>query len=383
MQLRHIVSTFAVGLLATGTIVAAAPGDAPADAKKDPKKDAKKDAKKDPKKDAKKDAKKDPKKDAPKTDAAAATAPGAGSGSGSAAPNPDDAPPKDMVGTAEDPGAPKAIGMEGPSVTVVAPPPKLTKAAYPIEEVLRPITLPRNMSEISIDPHVEVSRPTVNGLTGPATSDALRARYGITNKVQLGLTYMLAGIYDDPNTPAAKDYAVHPGKAMGLDLTVLLDSWIGARLALPMYVSPFAMSVVLGAPMKFVLSDKVAIGGMDEVLTIRADKFAPSFYQELDNAIATSTTMTGTAQSRGNITISGFGEYQYQPNFVIIGRIGFIDDDFSANRDNFGHGGITTFIRAGFNWTPRKYLDAGLSLGFEDLSRGGSFAPAGFLAFRI
>src|ERR1051326_4279345 len=108
MQLRHIVSTFAVGLLATGTIVAAAPGDAPADAKKDPKKDAKKDAKK------------DPKKDAPKTDAAAATAPGAGSGSGSAAPNPDDAPPKDMVGTAEDPGAPKAIGMEGPSVTGVA-----------------------------------------------------------------------------------------------------------------------------------------------------------------------------------------------------------------------------------------------------------------------
>jgi hypothetical protein len=42
-----------------------------------------------------------------------------------------------------------------------------------------------------------------------------------------------------------------------------------------------------------------------------------------------------------------------------------------------------SFIRAGFQYSPRKYLDLGLSIGFDDLSAVGSFAPAGFLAVRI
>jgi hypothetical protein len=41
------------------------------------------------------------------------------------------------------------------------------------------------------------------------------------------------------------------------------------------------------------------------------------------------------------------------------------------------------FLRAGVNYTPKKFLDLGLSLGFDDMSETGSFGPAGFLAFRI
>ena len=51
---------------------------------------------------------------------------------------------------------------------------------------MRPITLPQNMSEVAIGPHAQVS-------TRPAGTDALRARYGITRQVQLGLTYVLGG----------------------------------------------------------------------------------------------------------------------------------------------------------------------------------------------
>ena len=52
----------------------------------------------------------------------------------------------------------------------------------PIEEVSRPITLPQNMSEVTIDPHMQVS--PYEGST------SLRARYGITPKVQIGLRTM-------------------------------------------------------------------------------------------------------------------------------------------------------------------------------------------------
>src|SRR6478736_6429007 len=39
-------------------------------------------------------------------------------------------------------------------------------------------------------------------------TDAIRARYGITKQVQLGLTYTYVGVYDDPTT-TAKKYAFH------------------------------------------------------------------------------------------------------------------------------------------------------------------------------
>ena len=81
--------------------------------------------------------------------------------------------------------------MDDNAVVAVAPK-KMTKSGYPIEEALRPITLPRNMTEVGLDPHAMVSTF--------ANSTSLRARYGITNKVQLGLTYAIGGIFDDPQT---------------------------------------------------------------------------------------------------------------------------------------------------------------------------------------
>ena len=120
----------------------------------------------------------------------------AGGGSGSAVDMPEDAPPADMNGTDENPDAPHDISK--PTVTAVAPTPK-RPSGYPTEEALRPITLPQNMSEVSISPHANVS-PYFG-------SDALRARYGITSRIQLGLTYVLGGIYKDPATTSMKHCA--------------------------------------------------------------------------------------------------------------------------------------------------------------------------------
>jgi hypothetical protein len=336
-----------------------------------------------------------PAKDAPKTGtagkgsgagSAAGGAGGAGAGSaagggdaaGSAVQPIEDTPPSDMNGVDENPDNPHALTNQEPKVEGPAPVQK--RVGYPIEEALRPITLPANMSEVSIAPHLQVS-PF-------AESDALHARYGITPKVQLGLTYLYAGMYDrhevDPGL--SKSTGVHSGKAFGIDVTVLVQNWLGIRVGVPFYVDPVAVSLQLAAPIKFSFGDKFALGGLDDLLNITLDRFAPSLYQEVYNAIGAQNDTNHTEQSRGHLRFSAYGVYQQQPNVAIIGRFG-IDNDLGLSgggaAGTSSGGGTQTFIRLGVQWSPRKYFDFGGSLGWDSLATLGTFGPQLLLALRI
>jgi len=365
MTARRLISVLTVGLVASATVVAAAPSKTPA------KKPAKA-------------GKKGPLAPAKDTGSAApaqgSAAPAAGSGAapageGSAVQLTEDPPPRDINGVDENPDSPHPIvDVDAPAVKVVAKPAR-SPSDYPLEQVARPITLPQNLSEVSIAPHAMVS-PF-------AGATALRARYGITHKVQLGLTYMLGGVFDDPSTLESKQ-AFHPGKAVGLDVTVMLQDWIGVKVGVPVYISPLAVSLTLGAPIKFTFGDKLALGGLDDLLNIRLDRFAPTFYQEQQNATNATNTMTNTVKSQGELRVSLYGLYQYEPDFAVIARTGIQMEDFASGKSNGCAGEcLSTFIHAGFTYSPRKYLDLGLSIGFDDLAHGGSFAPSGLLAFRI
>lgn len=308
---------------------------------------------------------KDPAPTTPATPDATATTP----------PAADEPPPKDMNGVDENPDAPKTEGQPDPTIPVV--PVKKPTAGYPVEEALRPITLPQNMSEISIGPHFVVS-PYAGG-------DALRARYGITREVQLGLTYLFGGIYDDP-AQMGKQYGFHPGKAIGLDVTVLLQNWIGVKIGVPVYIQPVAVSLAIGVPIKFAFGDKWALGGFDDLLNIKLKRFAPTFYQEVDNATAANGDKNNTVQSNGVLRVSFYGIYQYQPTIAIVGRIGLNSSLGTSNNQagaSASESGSQTFIRAGMDFTPRHFIDVGFSLGFDDLTQKGSFGPAGYLALRI
>jgi len=231
------------------------------------------------------------------------------------------------------------------------------------------------MSEVSLAPHAVVSPY--------AASTTLRARYGITPRIQLGLTYLVGAIFDDPSTVESKQ-GFHPGKAVGLDVTVMLQDWVGVQIGVPIYISPLALSLTLGVPFKFTVGDKFAVGGLDDFLNIRIDRFAPTFYQEVQNATSAHDTMTNTIESQGELRVSLFGVYQYEPDLAFVGRIGIQMEDFATGKKNgcFGEC-LTTFLGAGVRYSPRKYLDLGGSIGFDDLAHAGSFAPAGFIAFRI
>lgn len=317
---------------------------------------------------------------APAPDAGSAAPTGSTPGSaaeGSAVQPIEDAPPADMEGTEENPDAPRGTAPGAAPVTGPAP----TKpTGYPIELALRPITLPANMSEIGIDPHIRVGSP----IAGTA---ALRARYGITSKIQLGLAYVIGAIYDEPATTTKRDYEFHPGKAGGLDVTVLIQNWVGVRVGLPMYIDPFAMSLSIGAPLKFHFADKLAIGGMDDLLNIALPvgaEFAPSFSREDFNAQAAFRDTNGSTQSRGTLRPSLYGIYQQAANLAIFGRFAIEFEDFATNRGDTGFGGATTQVHGGVSFSPGRFLDVGGSLGFDDMADvPDSFTITGFVLVRI
>lgn len=353
MMARRLISVLTVGLLASATVVVAQPAPKAKGARGTTGSGAKAGG---------------------AAGAAGAGAAGTpGGGEGSAVEMTEDPLPSDVTGVDENPDAPKSVlDGDSPVVSSVVP---AAKGGYPLEEVARPITLPQNLSEVSIAPHAAVS-PFASAIP-------LRARYGVTPKIQLGLTYMLGGIFDAPGT-LESEQAFHPGKAVGIDATVMLRDWVGVKLGVPVYISPLAVSIALGAPIKLRFGDKLALGGLDDLLNIRISRFAPTFYQEVQNATNANNNISNTIKSRGELRVSLYGLYQYEPDLAIIGRTGIQMEDFATGKSDGCIGEcLTTFIYAGLQYSPRKYLDLGLSIGFDDLAHGGSFAPAGFLAFRI
>lgn len=347
MSLRRLISVLSVVTVATASAFAApndkkAPAPAPAPAKE--------------------------------AEPAPAAGSAAGTADGAAVAPIEDSPPSDMEGRDENPDAPKATDTD---VAVVVAPTVVKPAGYPVEQALRPITLPASMAEVSIAPHAVVS-PL-------AASDALRARYGITRQVQLGLTYLYGGVYDDPAT-VKKSYGFRVGKAAGLDVTVLLQNWIAVKVGVPVYFDPVATSFQAGAPMKFIFGKKLAIGGLEDIVNIRITKFAPSLESEQINAVGAENDRNNTQQSRGQVRFSGFVEHQHNPKLAVIGRLG-VETDLGGGGGNgpgtSSGGGTRTFIRAGAQYTPKPMLDVGGSLGFEDLARSGSFGFSLFLAVRI
>lgn len=359
MTVRRLVSILSVCTIASASVVVAQPKKAPAPAKPD--------------------AKKAP---PPAPTPTPTPAPGSGSASGSAAtpaPPPDEPPPKDIEGRDENPGNPGGTTVD-PNANKIVAPVKKKNPGYPIEEYARPINLPQNMSEVSIGPHAQLGFGDDVAYAG---GDALHARFGATRSVQLGLTYLFAGIFDDPGDQSDK-LGFHGGKAVGLDVTVLLANWIGVRVGVPVYLKPVAFSLTLGAPIKFQLGDKFAIGGLDDLLNIKLKRFAPTFYQEAQNATNAALDETNTTLSNGELRISAFGVYQRDRKTAFVGKLGFQLEDFTANSgQSMNGGGISYFIRAGVQYSPRKYLDLGVSLGFDDLAHPGSLGPAGLLALRI
>ena len=270
----------------------------------------------------------------------------------------EDPPPEDMEGTAENPDAPRLVG-DDETVTEAATTPAPKRTGYPIEEVLRPITLPAVTSEVGLD---------VRSTFDPVDLEtALRARYGITRQWQVGLRYLIGGYYDDD--PIMDDAAAfNTGKAFGVDVTYLVYDWLAAHVTLPFYVDPFAMGITIGAPMKFRFGgedDGWAIVALDDFLDIRIVEFVPSLVSERTNELFVDAVDTGTTTAKGNLHLRAGVIKQFSPQMAIKGNIVQTFQDFGDN-DN------PTGIEAAIQYSPTKDLDVLGRLGIDALDQASS-----------
>jgi hypothetical protein len=230
----------------------------------------------------------------------------------------EDPPPDDIEGRDENPDAPRLPGDDRRVDDAPAPAPKRT--GYPIEEVLRPITLPAVTSEVSVD-----AGATFDGLDA---AFGVRARYGVTRQWQVGLRYLIGGVFDDPTTPASDSIGFATGKALGLDVSYLVFDWMAARVTFPVYVDPFAVGLTFGAPMKFRIGDRLAVVAVDDFLDVRLKEFIPSLRDErLNVGWASDAIATRTIRPDANLHFRVGAIYQIAPDLAVRGNIGvsFLD----------------------------------------------------------
>lgn len=297
--------------------------------------------------------------------AAAQPLPVPGDGAGTEVELGEDPPSTTETGEEED--APH-IGGENPAqAKMVAP--KAQAEAYPVNEVLRPITLPDFASEIRLG-------ALFYPLTPLDAEFSLQARYGITRQIQLGAAYGIGGFYNDGKRDKTR---FNTGKAVSLDLTYLATDWVAARLAVPMYVDPFAIGLVLGAPVKFRFGEQFAVVGFEDVLGIKllGDQFLPSLRREQINEQAVDALTSGTIQSDGFFRLDGGVVYQLAPDLAVSGRFGITFDDFSSKD-------AASSLRALVQFTPARSVDLVGEAGWDRLDENrGSLHLSAALAVRI
>ncbi|MCA9677389.1 MAG: hypothetical protein H6709_03155 [Kofleriaceae bacterium] len=278
----------------------------------------------------------------------------------------EDPPPEDMEGTAENPDAPKLIGDEDDAAAKLAPGVKRT--GYPIEEVLRPLTLPAVTSEIALD-----AGSTFGNLDAEV---GLRARYGITRQWQLGLRYGIGGIFDSVGDTTDKT-SFNTGKAVGIDVSYLVFDWLAARVTVPFYVDPFATALTLGAPMKFRFGDKFAIVAVEDFLEIKLNRFVPSLTSEAANDALVQLDSTGSLTPDANLHLGGGVIYQLSPQLALRGDLGITFVDLSD-------ADAPTNIRGLLQYSPSAKLDLFGSMFIDALDRAtDTFGIRVGAAFRI
>ncbi|HTJ44488.1 MAG TPA: hypothetical protein VL463_20430 [Kofleriaceae bacterium] len=286
---------------------------------------------------------------------------GAGSGSGSAGAavemTDDDKPSDDPSGTKENPSAPHVGDDDAPvGVGTSAPPPRMT--GYPIEEVLRPITLPQNTSEVALDLRTAVDHADAEAV--------LRARYGITRQWQIGLVYNIGGVFSDAQ-PMPKN-KFNTGKVAALEGAYLLTDWAAVKVRVPIYMQPFAMGISLGAPMKFRFGDKFAITAFDTVVDITTyNKFFPDLFSEAHNRAQVVEAMNNTVRRDGNLRFVGTAEYQVNPKTALLGSLGAVMADFGQNNQSAAY-----LLEGVLQWSPSPKLDLAGRLGFDSLADASS-----------
>lgn len=268
------------------------------------------------------------------------------------------------VGAAEDPAPPsKAVGQKTATPEVAADGTPIVEG-YPQAMVLRPITLLGGMVEAGLEAPVNPDPFALSGV--------VHARYGITDEIQVGVRYGLGFTADD--TSAA-------GKAVAVEAVYQVFDFAALQVAVPFAWDPFGAAITVGVPVKFVISDKLAIVGGQNLVTVRLGDYYPSvdpvFESPDQNAAAAARLNTNTEIDDGEIRVFGGLTYQASEEFAVGGDIGVRAVDFKM-RD----AAVPIFLRG--TYSPEPNIDIGARAGFRRPDEAGdTFTVSVFAAARL
>ncbi len=247
-----------------------------------------------------------------------------------------------LSGGEENPDAPDAVFGEK---TEDKPKVKATKKdeGYPTRVIDRPLNLPGGTSEINVAIPVNVDPFAI--------AASLQGTYAITSEVQAGLRYGLGRFADE--------FAV--GKAVSIEAQYLFTDFVAGQLSIPMYLDPFALGLVLGAPMKFTFFDSFSLVVGRDLISFRLSEFLPS----IDNASQNDANIAKRAINEtvplwvGNLT--GGAIYQMSDKLALDVNLGTtFDDTIDAAR---------VLMNAGMLFASSHKLDFGARVGASDLSQ--------------
>jgi len=163
---------------------------------------------------------------------------------------------KDMNGVDET-GWPQDKDQPDPNVPVIPTKKKSRWVSDPRRRCGRSRCRP-TCSEISIAPHAVIS-PYAGG-------DALHAATASRRESSLGLTYCSAALRQPGDECQGLRLPLRQGR--GLDVTVLLQNWIGVKSA-SVYIQPVPSRSRSRADQVQLRRRKFALGGFDDILNIR------------------------------------------------------------------------------------------------------------------
>jgi hypothetical protein len=273
-------------------------------------------------------------------------------------------------GPIPDPNAPDAVRRRH-AVPPGAERPRYTKSDYPTEIVLRPLTLPVGMGQLSLDV------PFVAGDGDPTFTEVLRAGYGVTQDIEIGATYSLG--LERPSAKTGEDKFT-AGKALSLDGAYTIVPQLlaaQARLAFLFDSDHFGMGLILGVPVKLELGDRWALFGGQDLLHIKLKALPVDAADVAGNVAQLAALGRGVEGSRGSIDVKVGAAFQAEADIALYSIFGVAFPDFSNNEQPWS-------LFLGATYSSGRTFDLGARIGFEMLDKPkDSFSIAGYAAVRM
>jgi hypothetical protein len=267
---------------------------------------------------------------------------------------------------------------ENPTATV-AKKARATKATFPVELTQRPMTLPENTAEIAVDAPIYFGgtvdgAPTDAPTLGGRATQVLHAAYGVTQDIQVGVSY---GFGSERFSPPAGQNGYEAGKAFSVDgaYTILPDH-LAVQVNLPFYADPFATSIVVGVPFRVNVNDKLALVGGQDLIEVAFNKWPVRTWDTEFNLDEATRDKPGQEPfSAGAVNVQFGAQVQVKKNVAITGWTRLHFEDFNGDD-------LPVPLYLGVMWS-KWNVDLGARLGFARLDEAESFGLGLSAAYRL